>query len=326
MIQELLAGGGVGVGVGIGGGLGRPMMEKCMVMGEERKAADGAVAGGDNQQVGLKCPRCDSSNTKFCYYNNYNLTQPRHFCKSCRRYWTKGGALRNVPIGGGCRKNKASGGRSAKSKAESSTNSKASSTITAVATSSAATSNCGAIDREQPASSSALIATTATPMVMQQTAAASISSFLLQNSHVFDPQSYLGLLKPAGNQNSSVLPQRSVSDAHNIEAMGVINGGVGMWRNGNNLHQHHHHHQNQQPYLHHNQLGLMGDQSGIQELYQKIRAMSSSYVGEEHPNVQPVITANSIVEQTPLALGELGYWGSALPWPDLHSTAGASFP
>lgn len=56
----------------------------------------------------LKCPRCDSSNTKFCYYNNYSLTQPRYFCKSCRRYWTKGGTLRNVPVGGGCRKNKRS--------------------------------------------------------------------------------------------------------------------------------------------------------------------------------------------------------------------------
>ncbi|GKA89606.1 DOF zinc finger protein DOF5.7-like protein [Tanacetum coccineum] len=54
----------------------------------------------------LKCPRCDSPNTKFCYYNNYSLTQPRHFCKTCRRYWTKGGTLRNVPIGGGCRKKK----------------------------------------------------------------------------------------------------------------------------------------------------------------------------------------------------------------------------
>ncbi|PKA54314.1 Dof zinc finger protein DOF1.7 [Apostasia shenzhenica] len=60
------------------------------------------------QQQNLRCPRCDSSNTKFCYYNNYNLTQPRHFCKTCRRYWTKGGALRNVPIGGGCRKAKPS--------------------------------------------------------------------------------------------------------------------------------------------------------------------------------------------------------------------------
>ncbi|KHN43611.1 Dof zinc finger protein DOF5.7 [Glycine soja] len=57
-------------------------------------------------EQGVKCPRCDSSNTKFCYYNNYSLTQPRHFCKTCRRYWTNGGALRNVPIGGGCRKNK----------------------------------------------------------------------------------------------------------------------------------------------------------------------------------------------------------------------------
>lgn len=44
-------------------------------------------------------------NTKFCYYNNYNKSQPRHFCKSCKRHWTKGGTLRNVPVGG-CRKNR----------------------------------------------------------------------------------------------------------------------------------------------------------------------------------------------------------------------------
>ncbi|KAK3220158.1 hypothetical protein Dsin_014128 [Dipteronia sinensis] len=55
----------------------------------------------------LQCPRCESTNTKFCYYNNYNLSQPRHFCKNCRRYWTKGGALRNIPVGGGTRKNAA---------------------------------------------------------------------------------------------------------------------------------------------------------------------------------------------------------------------------
>ncbi|KNA13502.1 hypothetical protein SOVF_116310 [Spinacia oleracea] len=53
----------------------------------------------------LNCPRCESSNTKFCYYNNYNKSQPRHFCKACKRHWTKGGTLRNVPVGGG-RKNK----------------------------------------------------------------------------------------------------------------------------------------------------------------------------------------------------------------------------
>ncbi|PKI79459.1 hypothetical protein CRG98_000150 [Punica granatum] len=56
------------------------------------------------EQERLKCPRCESTNTKFCYYNNYNLSQPRHFCKNCRRYWTKGGALRNIPVGGGTRK------------------------------------------------------------------------------------------------------------------------------------------------------------------------------------------------------------------------------
>ncbi|XP_022747065.1 dof zinc finger protein DOF3.6-like isoform X2 [Durio zibethinus] len=64
----------------------------------------------------LKCPRCESTNTKFCYYNNYSLSQPRHFCKTCRRYWTIGGALRNVPVGGGCRRNKRSkGGKRSKS-------------------------------------------------------------------------------------------------------------------------------------------------------------------------------------------------------------------
>lgn len=69
-----------------------------------------------------KCPRCDSNNTKFCYYNNYSLTQPRYFCKTCRRYWTQGGTLRNVPVGGGCRKGKRTmkGGGSSSSAGESS--------------------------------------------------------------------------------------------------------------------------------------------------------------------------------------------------------------
>ncbi|KNA09972.1 hypothetical protein SOVF_148620 [Spinacia oleracea] len=56
----------------------------------------------------VNCPRCNSTNTKFCYYNNYSLTQPRYFCKTCRRYWTEGGSLRNIPVGGGSRKNKRS--------------------------------------------------------------------------------------------------------------------------------------------------------------------------------------------------------------------------
>ncbi|CAL0308980.1 unnamed protein product [Lupinus luteus] len=54
----------------------------------------------------IACPRCKSMETKFCYFNNYNVNQPRHFCKGCQRYWTAGGALRNVPVGAGRRKAK----------------------------------------------------------------------------------------------------------------------------------------------------------------------------------------------------------------------------
>ncbi|KAJ8544935.1 hypothetical protein K7X08_017518 [Anisodus acutangulus] len=54
----------------------------------------------------LPCPRCNSMETKFCYFNNYNVNQPRHFCKNCQRYWTAGGTMRSVPVGAGRRKNK----------------------------------------------------------------------------------------------------------------------------------------------------------------------------------------------------------------------------
>ncbi|KAJ0961046.1 hypothetical protein J5N97_008569 [Dioscorea zingiberensis] len=67
--------------------------------GEGRRRV--AAAG---EKGGERCPRCESRDTKFCYYNNYNTAQPRHFCRACRRYWTLGGALRNVPIGGSSRK------------------------------------------------------------------------------------------------------------------------------------------------------------------------------------------------------------------------------
>lgn len=59
-----------------------------------------------NSEKIVACPRCKSMETKFCYFNNYNVNQPRHFCKSCQRYWTAGGALRNVPVGAGRRKGK----------------------------------------------------------------------------------------------------------------------------------------------------------------------------------------------------------------------------
>lgn len=61
----------------------------------------------------MACPRCHSENTKFCYYNNYCVKQPRYFCKECQRYWTAGGTLRNVPVGAGRRKNKHSAANAA---------------------------------------------------------------------------------------------------------------------------------------------------------------------------------------------------------------------
>lgn len=67
------------------------------------------------KEQALNCPRCNSTNTKFCYYNNYSLSQPRYFCKTCRRYWTEGGSLRNIPVGGGSRRNKRSSAASSSS-------------------------------------------------------------------------------------------------------------------------------------------------------------------------------------------------------------------
>ncbi|CAN4089068.1 unnamed protein product [Withania somnifera] len=91
------------------------------------------------EQEHLKCPRCDSPNTKFCYYNNYNLSQPRHYCKSCRRYWTKGGTLRNIPVGGGSRKNTKRSSSSSSSSSKKSNSSMNPSPATPPLTSSAST-------------------------------------------------------------------------------------------------------------------------------------------------------------------------------------------
>lgn len=77
--------------------------------------------GGTGRHAGLPrppprdCPRCRSGNTKFCYYNNYSRKQPRYLCRACRRHWTEGGTLRDVPVGGGrkSRRNNGAGSRKA---------------------------------------------------------------------------------------------------------------------------------------------------------------------------------------------------------------------
>ncbi|XP_068665043.1 cyclic dof factor 4-like [Aristolochia californica] len=92
-------------------GRGRQVKEED---GEEIKVGIAGVRDGHRNDLtgekmpnkALPCPRCKSTETKFCYFNNYNVNQPRHFCKGCQRYWTAGGTLRNVPFGAGRRKAK----------------------------------------------------------------------------------------------------------------------------------------------------------------------------------------------------------------------------
>ncbi|KAK8514484.1 hypothetical protein V6N12_009186 [Hibiscus sabdariffa] len=105
---------------GTGTGSGNPQLPSLSPSSHVRAAGGGSVsiwpgsmadrarlAKIPQPEAALKCPRCESIDTKFCYFNNYSLSQPRYFCKTCRRYWTRWGALRNVrPVGGGCRRNK----------------------------------------------------------------------------------------------------------------------------------------------------------------------------------------------------------------------------
>jgi hypothetical protein len=130
----------------------------------------------------LMCPRCGSSNTKFCYYNNNNMSQPRYRCRNCVRTWTQGGSLRDVPVGGG--------GRKKKSKRSS------------LAQSSSASSS--SISKERlvvPAASSSMTTTTEQQDVLMPAAAV---GFELPGSQ--QPLSFLpdfGLAHPAGGAEAS---------------------------------------------------------------------------------------------------------------------------
>lgn len=80
---------------------------KEIIGGNGSGGDDGCSGGGDGKKTkrprpaaGLVCPRCQSRNSKFCYYNNGSIYQPRYYCSECRRYWTEGGIQRNIPVGG----------------------------------------------------------------------------------------------------------------------------------------------------------------------------------------------------------------------------------
>jgi len=96
-----------------------------------RQGARNAGAGGHPplpRPPPRQCPRCQSGNTKFCYYNNYSRAQPRYLCKACRRHWTEGGTLRDVPVGGG-RKNRRGGSKGGPASAKASASAAAAATM-----------------------------------------------------------------------------------------------------------------------------------------------------------------------------------------------------
>ncbi|MBA0724655.1 hypothetical protein Golax_021330 [Gossypium laxum] len=264
----------------------------------------------ENHHQNLRCPRCDSSNTKFCYYNNYNLTQPRHFCKTCRRYWTKGGALRNVPIGGGCRKNKSTTGVS--TSLGKSTSPKMKTVVSEIGRS--------GFDHELQS----------TPILWTSEA---------QTSHLL---SNLTSMRATLNPNPNTL-SNPVSIKEEVSLLGsqVMNEPVvaaaalnarllgldlvnPFWKNNQ------HHAQQQQ----NNSGFLVGEvqNTGIQELYQRLKSSSSSSSSSYYSDTSAVILSNvasssstSILESAPVAGGELGYWNPAFSssWSDLPTTNGA---
>jgi hypothetical protein len=69
--------------------------------------------------------------------------------------------------------------------------------------------------------------------------------------------------------------------------------------------------------------------SGIQELYQRLRSSTNYY--SDNPSaivLSNVATSSStststILESAPVAGGELGYWNPAFSWSDLPTTNGA---
>ncbi|XP_044491647.1 dof zinc finger protein DOF1.1-like [Mangifera indica] len=272
-----------------------------------------------SENQNLRCPRCDSSNTKFCYYNNYNLTQPRHFCKTCRRYWTKGGALRNVPIGGGCRKNKNTSVSTSISK--SSTASK----MKTVAYDFGRSGFGNGFDHHDLPSN---------PIMWSSPQSSQILA-LLRSSHSQNPNANSvsvkeeagligtthhlmgepGVAAAALNSRTTMLDPLT-----QVSSLGLCSP---LWKNS--------HQQVQNTYQ---QTGfLVGHEvqnSGIQELYQRLKSSTNFYA--DHSTTPLLLgnaasssssTTTTILESAPVASGELGFWNPTFSWSDLPTTNGA---
>lgn len=239
-------------------------------------ATANANASSPSNSENLRCPRCDSPNTKFCYYNNYNLTQPRHFCKTCRRYWTKGGALRNVPIGGGCRKNKT--------------------TITAPKSSAAKLKNSipfeligksgifGGFEKE-------IIPSNNNP-------------FLFSSPHHQNHNPILSLLRGNNHHNLNFVKEEQTAIGMNSYNQFASSSLSSLWKNNE---------QNGTT------VGEVQSSTGLQELYQRLKASTSRCYPDIHGP-----SSSIILESAPVAGGELGFWNPSFStWSDLSTGNGA---
>ncbi|KAF3438895.1 hypothetical protein FNV43_RR17170 [Rhamnella rubrinervis] len=337
MIQELLGGAGLIAGerkISINGGvleattpsLSPSPSHSSSTTSTTTATTSSATATSSNPE-NLRCPRCDSSNTKFCYYNNYNLTQPRHFCKTCRRYWTKGGALRNVPIGGGCRKNKnatvsASVAAAAKTSAGK---------MKMVATEFGRSGFGGGFDHELSSS----------PILWGSPQNSHLLALLRSSSTTQNPN-------PNSLCNSvSVKDESGMIGSHMVNESAIANGTLNgrslgldplsqqvtslglcssFWRNNNH-----------NPPPPHQQNGfVLGEvqNNGIQELYQRLRSSSANYYTDHSAVVLTNVasssstssTTTSILESAPVGGGELGYWNPTFSWSDLPTSTNGAYP
>ncbi|KAL6224730.1 hypothetical protein ACLB2K_003585 [Fragaria x ananassa] len=321
MIQELFGGAGFNIG-GVAGGGGGGAERKISISSSSTSLSASpspspsssatttttaaAVAAATANSENLRCPRCDSANTKFCYYNNYNLTQPRHFCKTCRRYWTKGGALRNVPIGGGCRKNKS--GTISTSISKTAVAGKMKSMASEIGRSGFGLG----FDHEVQAS----------PILWGSPQNSHILALLRSSTPNPNPNPNVQLctnsVKEEGGMNMIGSHMMSESSGAGNDAM-TARSTLGLdplssfWRNNQNV---------QPPHQQQNGNFILGHEvhsnQGIQELFQRLRSSSSaSYYSHDLHNGVSSSSTSSILEAAPAVGGELGYnWNPAFTWSD----------
>ncbi|KAH7566519.1 hypothetical protein ACOSP7_023047 [Xanthoceras sorbifolium] len=339
MIQELLGGAGFNIGgerkFSITGTIleGIPSPSQLSSSSSSSSTTTQAAATNNSNTTSnnsennqnLRCPRCDSPNTKFCYYNNYNLTQPRHFCKTCRRYWTKGGALRNVPIGGGCRKNKSTSVSNSVGKSSGAA-AKMKTVAYEIGRSGLGNGFDYHHDHQLPSSPVLWASPQNSQLLAILRAAQSNPNGNLSTSITVKEEGGLingtplmaEPLVATGAQSSRTMVLDPLNNQ--VPSLGLCSP---LWKNNN---QHH------QPQQYQQQNGiLVGHEvqnSGIQELYQRLKSSTNYYADHSTSTIVPGNATSSsststILESAPVAGGELGYWNPALSWSDLQTTNGA---